>query len=335
MGRATGRKGAFGRWRIGDDVVEDPAASPLPRGAATALIRRIVGTAAVVLGFAYIGRALIDNWNQVRDTLSWMDAPWIGLHLFAVLVFFCVAPLIWSLVLRSCGIRASRRTEIVSTYLPNLYKYVPGKVWAVASRVELVACYAPAARTRAAAATAVGYLIEILGAVPFLLLGACLIPSAQLHVASRTVALAGGLSVLLFLLAVLLPLTLSHFGRAVRRPFFGGLRPRRVLVLVLSSIAYWTIYAGSGMLLARGLGVTDFSTALLSGCVLVAAWLLGFVSLLTPGGIGVREGVMALLLTPLLGPAKAAVMPLVARLSWTVAEFTGAALALWIRPRKR
>ena len=57
------------------------------------------------------------------------------------------------------------------------------------------------------------------------------------------------------------------------------------------------------------------------------AWAIGFLVFLTPGGLGVREGALALLLAPFLPSPLPAVVALLARLWWTVAELISVAIA--------
>lgn len=57
----------------------------------------------------------------------------------------------------------------------------------------------------------------------------------------------------------------------------------------------------------------------------------GFVVLLSPGGLGVREGMMMLALEPSLG-AGAALVPVVLRLIWFVSEALAAVACYWLIP---
>jgi len=52
----------------------------------------------------------------------------------------------------------------------------------------------------------------------------------------------------------------------------------------------------------------------------VGAWIIGFVAVVVPGGLGVREGVFALTLAPIIGPTMGVFVPLLARLMGMLAE---------------
>jgi uncharacterized membrane protein YbhN (UPF0104 family) len=168
----------------------------------------------------------------------------------------------------------------------------------------------------------------VLAAVPFLL-GALAAGSGgggTSAMAVLGVAAAAALVLLAWprILARGLNVALARLGRA---PLTTA--PRRVALLTLFPIYVlaWTAYGLSGAVLVRalelgGAPLTDGFTA----CAFVASWLAGFLSFLTPGGLGVREGVLAALLATSLTASQGVVLAAVARLTWTIVELGGAAL---------
>ena len=59
-------------------------------------------------------------------------------------------------------------------------------------------------------------------------------------------------------------------------------------------------------------------------------WVVGLLAFLTPGGLGVREGALALLLSPFLPVPLPTVVALLARVWWTVAELISVATAMLV-----
>lgn len=57
-----------------------------------------------------------------------------------------------------------------------------------------------------------------------------------------------------------------------------------------------------------------------------AAWTVGFLSFITPSGIGVREGVMSLMLARVLPAGSAVLLPIIMRILMTLAEVVAAAI---------
>jgi uncharacterized membrane protein YbhN (UPF0104 family) len=119
--------------------------------------------------------------------------------------------------------------------------------------------------------------------------------------------------------------------RAVRRPPVAlSLAWRDVLVwTALMALNYLLLGAGFHLLLS---GLVDVPLALypfISGAFAVAG-VVGVLALFAPSGIGVREGVMAVVLSAVMSPGLAAVAALVSRVWITLAEGLCAGLALLV-----
>ena len=82
----------------------------------------------------------------------------------------------------------------------------------------------------------------------------------------------------------------------------------------------WAVYAASGAALTSSLADLTLLTLVAVGAAFVVAWLAGFISLLTPGGLGVREGVAIALLAPMVGTDVAALATVVSRVTWTIVD---------------
>jgi len=100
-------------------------------------------------------------------------------------------------------------------------------------------------------------------------------------------------------------------GARVRSPFFG-------LRWVALFGVNWIVYAGSFWLMARSFGIDAPFLALAPS--FAAAYVLGYVMVFAPAGIGVREGFLVALLQPSVGGAAATALAVVARFWMTLLE---------------
>jgi uncharacterized membrane protein YbhN (UPF0104 family) len=80
------------------------------------------------------------------------------------------------------------------------------------------------------------------------------------------------------------------------------------------------------VLLATALVPVAWSDAPMLGTAFLAATLAGFLAFFTPGGLGVQEGAMALLLGLVLPADQAALLTVVARIWQTIATLLAAGL---------
>lgn len=83
-------------------------------------------------------------------------------------------------------------------------------------------------------------------------------------------------------------------------------------------VAAWVLFGASLSTLGAGVGGESLNLGEASA-VFAVSWLIGFVVIVVPGGLGIREGVMTLLLAPTMGPDLAATVAVLSRLMWWAA----------------
>jgi hypothetical protein len=86
----------------------------------------------------------------------------------------------------------------------------------------------------------------------------------------------------------------------------------------------WGIYATAFWLLYLSFG--EWRTFLQVGPAYAAAYVAGYIAVFAPAGAGIREGVLVVLLQPVMAREAAVAIAVIARLWTTVAELMPAAL---------
>jgi uncharacterized membrane protein YbhN (UPF0104 family) len=92
------------------------------------------------------------------------------------------------------------------------------------------------------------------------------------------------------------------------------------------AVINWLVYAGAFWVMIGGLGL-DMGL-LAAASAFAAAYVLGYVAIFAPAGVGVREASLVAFLSPQLGPGTAGAVAVVARL-WTTAVEVVPAGAFW------
>lgn len=302
------------------------------------MARRAWRAAQWVLGLAVVAfaaRALIRNWADFRSQPLALAPRPLYLLASALLVWAVYALLVWAWlgVLRSWGQRLGARAAGRIWTVSSLGKYVPGKVWAIAGMALMAqqAGVAPWAATGSAVvlqALAIGTGAAIVG-----LTGAVGLESAHpgARAALGLLVLASGAGIGF----ILWPPAVRRLLRLARVPpeTAGGPRPLAILSGILANALAWVGYGAALWLLARGLlpGVKlELWTAV---AVFTASYLAGFLALLAPGGLGVREGLFILMLQQPIGIGAATALAVASRLLLTLTEFGAAAPFLLLTRR--
>lgn len=106
------------------------------------------------------------------------------------------------------------------------------------------------------------------------------------------------------------------------------LTSQAILRLLITQFLMWISLALSFLLILPNLTNALDSNALIISAFIIS-WLIGFVSLFAPSGLGIREAVLVALLLPVLSPSDSAIFALTHRILWIAVEliFT---LVAWV-----
>jgi glycosyltransferase 2 family protein len=267
-------------------------------------------------------RSIVLNWQTLRaQPIDWRITPgWIGLSVLVVFLGYVVLIEAWRRVVLSMGERLPFWTAVRIWFLASLGKYVPGKVWAVAGAAVLArragvdpsAAVAGALVLQALALGSGAVVVAFTARQAFQSAGQGMLPIA---VAVLLVCIIGigvlASQPLLNRLSRLLPNSLPPL-RAVQ-PFMLGLA-------FAANVTAWTAYGAALVLLTWGVLPDvrlDWAQAI---GVFTCSYLVGFIALFAPGGLGPRESVFLLMLAGDIGLKPAAGLALASRLLLTGTE---------------
>ena len=260
--------------------------------------------AALVLFF--IGRTLVAQWRAFHDQPLEVSPNWLAIVASAVVVLLSYVVLIqtWRIMLeawhatdaRALSFAESARVWCVS----NLGRYVPGKVWQIIS-MSAMAARAGVSPVASAGSALLNTVVNIaVGIAISLALGWSLVdrfgPSARVVAVVLLVAAVIGLAALPLLLPALSRLAARVTGRDIAL----GNPPYSVIVAaIVGNLIAWTLYGVGFRLLTAGVlgGATGALWQYIA--VFTASYVVGYLFLFLPGGIGPREGTMVALLTAL------------------------------------
>jgi len=291
---------------------------------------------AVALGIVWFaGQSLVRNWEQLRSQpLDWRLQPgWILLSCLVVWLMYAILIVAWRRMLEGWGQRLDGWTAARIWTVSNLGKYLPGKVWAVAG----MALMSKEAGIAPWAATGSAIILQALaigtGAAVAACTGAGALESARPGTRAALIALLVAAVTGVFLL--LWPPVLRRLLILAGPDTGGGTAPAAAGIVfgIACNLIAWVGYGLALWLLARGILPDSGLTVLLSIAVFTASYLAGFLALLVPGGIGVREGMFILLLQGPIGIGAATVLALASRLLLTVAD-VGSATPFLIYPKR-
>lgn len=294
------------------------------------------------IALLFLALLMRSQW-QALQTHEWHLSPgWLLISFLPWGLSMALEIEMWRSILFGIGETTSSRQRKLSWsaatqiwFLSAIIRYIPGNVWQPLGMAQLSAQEGirPAATfTSIVVHQALsGLAVALMGTTYFLWVGQLGILRFLLPILIAVPALAIGLQARW--LESLLNWLLRRVGRD---PLHLNFSSRTLAGLVLGYIVSWSLLGLGFAALVRAL--TPIGWDILPHLIpaFALAWLIGYLSLLTPSGLGVREGVLVWLLGGLLTMPVATVASLVQRLWFIVAEAAAAlvSLVMWRRRRK-
>jgi len=267
------------------------------------------------------------TWEGASGYAWRFDGGTLALSVGVLLGYCAVLPWPWGKIVGALDSSLSFRQVFRLQFLSALGRYLPGTIWQYLGRVVLCE------RIGVPPAVTVASLgLE----TAFALLSAGLVWLLTLPWQIQSVGMVRWEWYLLLLPVGLLAVHPAVFGRM----FNGGLRLlkrpplqmdltyRQVLGFVGLYVGLWFLFGLAFFLFARSLTPLGWNCYLPVTGVYALAWVIGMVSVFAPAGIGVREGVLSVLLAQYLPEPTAIVVALLSRLWVTLAELV-CALVAW------
>lgn len=205
----------------------------------------------------------------------------------------------------------------------NLARYIPGKVWQVAG-LAMMARREGVGAVLATSAAVLGQLAALAAAT---LLGAGVLVSAggTLRTWGWAAVAAVVVGVALASVPSLGDRLVALWFRARRLEAPASLHPGPTFAIRWLGlyVLNWVVYAGAFWLFAASFDLDG--TFFQMGGAFAAAYVLGYVAVFAPAGLGVRESFLVVFIGPVAGPGPAAGLAIVSRV-WTTLVEVGAAL---------
>ena len=297
----------------------------LASGRKRSLLWRGLQITVIGLIFAFLLRNLYSSWNQI-STYNWsLDYSAFAIACSLMLLASSFYAYLWKLIVVRLGNPLSYRKSFRIFFLSQLGRYIPGKVWGILGLVYLSGREG-ITQAVSGASIVLQLILQVVSGVMLFIL--------TLPFWREIPTLSGLYPALVFLPLGLLLLHPTFLGRGFNFALrLVGQKPvdlnwgyGYLLGQLLLWGSFWVIRGLSSYHLIKAISNSPPPFPVVTG-IFAIAWVAGFVSLLTPSGLGVMEGTLALLLGFYFPLYMATVIALLTRLLRTAGDLICAAIA--------
>ena len=238
------------------------------------------------------------------------------------------------------GTYVSFRSAFTLFHLANITRYLPGRIWGVV-RLLTIGKRIGFSKTATASSltlhvgieTALGGLISmtLLFSKPMRGAAAEVVEEFSEHTLLLTVVVMMCLSVFVFLI----PKLTDHARQFLKTcvPLLGNLRLWGNVLAIHSLL--WLCQGIAFFLFVRSFASVPWADVGVLIACFAFAWVVGFLSFLTPGGLGIREGLLSMLLANLMPTKEATLVALLCRVWMLSAEMILAGTAFGLQRQTR
>ena len=280
--------------------------------------------AAVVLYF--ILASVQRQWTDLRAHWQGAHPGWglIAASTAAVLATYLVLIQTWRAIIRRWGSEIGFGDAARVWFASNLAKYIPGGV-AQLGAIGVMARSDRLTGVAASGAAVLNVLVNLATGIGIaLLVGASALRRVNPYYETLAAVLGVAFVVALAALPRTLPRIVGLAGRITGRPLrVDRLPPRALLDSAAGNLVAWVGYGGALQLLAVGLLGTHDGNLIDYTAAFAAAYVVGYLVLVMPGGLGARElalvGVLPVLV-PSITAVEAGFVAIVSRVIMTVLD---------------
>ncbi len=281
-------------------------------------LKFVLQTIFVLSIFYFMFLQVYKNWDSLREydwkfNYFYLISSFIVLVVYYFLIFFG-----WHIILKKLKVKIKFFQTIKIRAISELGRYMPGKVWHLLGRVyftkrmglstiKIVTSFG----LELASSIIAGLMVFLIffpffiktdltiNFLPFLIIG---IPLGLICIHPKILN------------------SILNFGLKIikKQRINIELKYKDMLMLVLMYCSFWLVVGFGFFLLINSIYSIQFSKIFIVVSIYAIGWVIGFLSLITPGGIGVREGVLAGLLALYMPLPIAIIISFVSRI-WSIA----------------
>ncbi|HSM36635.1 MAG TPA: hypothetical protein VK837_09590 [Longimicrobiales bacterium] len=259
-------------------------------------LRRILAWLLVAATLGFVGWAIASGWPRLAER-DWDIRPLrLAASTALLVVVIAGAGLLWGRVLRSIEPTRVGPASILRIWAhSNLVRYVPGKVWQFVAAAEL-------ARSRGLPPAAM--LVSLLVYMGFALLAAGVVAVAAGAVPSVPggvlPAIVAGSAALALVHPAVIDAALRLIPRRAAQVRWSGGWAEGALLLLLC-LAYWLANGAAFALFVDGVTAVPAGAWWTLVGANAAAYLVGYLAIVAPAGLGFREATLTALLAGVVG----------------------------------
>lgn len=280
--------------------------------------------------FFFLGKVIVTQWSLLEDYKWSINIPYMVCSFFSLLFAF----LLWAILFQRIFFKLEANLSLKKTfkvlYISNLGRYIPGKVW------QLVAMYYLLERENIGKLKTTSGIIwsNIFTNLSAILIGVSAIALSKYEISLYSITFLLGLFAAIFLVIQppVIDALINYILKKLKRT---QIKVSLSLFTIVSFIFFyaivWGLCGSAFFLLTKSVAEIDIKLLPLFIGFFASSYVVGYIALFAPGGLGVREGVLAYMLSYYVPLPVASLIAVVSRIWLTLGELACVGIAWKIK----
>jgi len=288
------------------------------------ILQYLIAAVAIAMVVYFFYDQFKRNWDSIKTYHFTINFYYIVASIFIIIIGFLMETYIWQICMNHYLKKKLGFLESIAfVNTSNLFKYIPGRLWAYTVQIALMA-------KKNIAKSLVLY-------VNFVCLLCVIIVSiiyGSYYFLFYLKILPMPISILLFGSLILADFAFIMWNTSIinwliikiNKFFMREIQPIKIekwLILYIQFLylVAWIPPGISAYFLAKGIGLdVAFSDVFALISSMSVSWIIGYIAIFTPGGLGIREGIMFLMLKQFSNVKTALILPIATRLIYIIIE---------------
>ena len=278
----------------------------------------------LLIGFFY-SLEVRKNWASLQNFKLIINIYYLIISLFFYLLSYLLETFIWKVCINKHLGRHELNffQSIAVVNASGLFKYLPGRIWTYTAQLSWLKKYS-------ISKSIILYvnLICILGSLIVSLYLGLIYLALYTNLTGTKVIVLLAVALILFNVvyitwnSLLMNKLIALAGRLLKKEI-QPIRDSKSLIVLIQFIYLfsWGLMGFGGYFLAKGIGLDIPSGSMFAILASMSlSWFVGYFAIISPGGLGIREGTMLLMLNNIVNIQTALIFPVLSRIMYLVAE---------------
>lgn len=284
-------------------------------------LKFLIGWPLSIVALVFLIKLTIPKFSIVQEKIHSVNLITVFLAIFLFIFYFLLRSFLWKMILAYKGHKISFKITAYLWGFSEFKRYVPGNIWSFLSRVSLFADTGIDKKIVGLALLDEIQLIVVSSTIISIFALPLILSATEGQMKELLLGSLVGIIIYCIVIGYIYKKRTKH-GTFLTNIYLPNYTLSQKIVLTLISVFTFFVFGFATFIACLSITSFSLSLGLALSSFFVFALLVGYLSFITPMGLGVREGVVTIGLAPLVSVSTAGFLSIFSRIVLIISEIT-------------